>query len=121
MFQLIDGLKGVVENHEGLILTDTPAIDLITENGAVTGVIAQPRGQDSFNILPARPRAGSERSGDQYGFQHHEPEQLYLSVLGQRRFHEVLHVVLQGCMCYNGAGGGFYAAGIPAGTPCAGA
>ena len=50
MFQLIDGLKGVVESHEGLILTDTPTIDLITENGAVTGVIAQPRGQDSFEI-----------------------------------------------------------------------
>ena len=50
MFQLIDGLKQTVESNGGLILTDTPAIDLVSENDQVTGVVAQPRGQESFTI-----------------------------------------------------------------------
>lgn len=50
MFQLIDGLRSVIEQNGGLVLTDTPAIGLISENGAVTGVVAQPVGQDSFEI-----------------------------------------------------------------------
>lgn len=50
MFQLISGLRMNVEKNDGLILTDTPAISLIAEDGQVTGVIAQPRGQEPFEI-----------------------------------------------------------------------
>ncbi len=50
MSQLIGGLQKNVEDNDGLILTDTPAIGLLSEDGRVTGVIAQPRGQEPFEI-----------------------------------------------------------------------
>ena len=50
MFQVIDGLRQTVESNDGLILTDTPAIGLLSAEGRVTGVVAQGRGQDPFEI-----------------------------------------------------------------------
>ena len=50
MSQLVVGLRKNVEDNDGLILTDTPAIGLLNEDGLVTGVIAQPRGQEPFVI-----------------------------------------------------------------------
>ena len=50
MFQLIDNMRAVIESHDGIVLTDTPAIGLISDNNTVTGVIAHPEGQESFEI-----------------------------------------------------------------------
>lgn len=47
---LRDKLVELVESKGGLILTETPGIGLVTENGTVTGVVAQPKGQEPFTI-----------------------------------------------------------------------
>lgn len=47
---VVNGLRQIIEDHGGLVLTETPGIGLIIDDGAVKGVIAQPKNQDSFNI-----------------------------------------------------------------------
>ena len=48
--RLIDGLIDICRNNNVTILMDTPATGLVTENGVVTGVTAQPRGQEPFTV-----------------------------------------------------------------------
>ena len=45
-----DGMRTIIEEHGGQVLTETPAIGLASENGAVKGVIAQPKNQERFTI-----------------------------------------------------------------------
>lgn len=47
---VVNGMRKIVEDNGGLILTETPAIGLLSEDGAVRGVVAQPKNQESFNI-----------------------------------------------------------------------
>lgn len=47
---LRDIFADLIIKNGGLILTETPGIGLLSENGTVTGVTAQPRGQEPFNI-----------------------------------------------------------------------
>ena len=47
---VIDKMAGIAVENGALFLTDTTATGLLTENGAVTGIIAQPKGQDSFSV-----------------------------------------------------------------------
>lgn len=48
--RLIDGLIDICRNNNVTILMDTPATGLVTEDGVVTGVTAQPRGQEPFTV-----------------------------------------------------------------------
>ena len=50
MASLVNDMRDVIESNGSLVLTDTPAIGLLTEDGKVLGVVAQPRNQDAFNI-----------------------------------------------------------------------
>lgn len=47
---LRDKLVELIESKGGLILMETPGIGLVTEDGKVTGVVAQPKGQEPFTI-----------------------------------------------------------------------
>lgn len=47
---LRDACVKLIKENNGVILCDTPAVSLLSENGKVTGVKAQPKGQDAFNI-----------------------------------------------------------------------
>ena len=48
--ELMDEFRAIIEDKGGLVLTDTPAIGLVNDGKAVSGVIAQPKGQDAFRI-----------------------------------------------------------------------
>ena len=50
MSQLMGGLADVVERNGGLLLTETPAIALLSEEGGVYVVMAKPKGQEPFEI-----------------------------------------------------------------------
>lgn len=47
---IVNDLKKVAEENGVKIMTDTPAVGLLTEDGTVVGVTAQPKGQDEFTI-----------------------------------------------------------------------
>ncbi len=48
--QICIQMRKSFEEHNGIVLTETPAVDLVIEDGAVTGVVAKPLNQDEFNI-----------------------------------------------------------------------
>jgi|GEM_PF-2450701 len=50
LYTLTTHLREAAEKKGAQFITDTPATGLIIEDGAVTGVTAQPKGQDEFKI-----------------------------------------------------------------------
>ena len=50
LYTLVNHMRELAQRNGTVFMLDTPATDLIVEDGAVVGVTAQPRGQDSFSI-----------------------------------------------------------------------
>ena len=48
--ELMDEFTQIIGEKGGLILTDTPATGLLNDGTSVTGVTAQPKGQEAFSI-----------------------------------------------------------------------
>ena len=48
--ELMVEFRQIIENNGGLVLTDTPATGLVNDGTKVSGVMAQPKGQEAFAI-----------------------------------------------------------------------